>query len=314
MPATSTPARGASARHRDEHRLPAAFAGRRAPDEHHDAPDRQRRDDRVPADPVAEPDGDIGELQRPGAIRSVGAVDHRGGEEEAGFHHRDGGRGEREPEIDLPSGDCDRSEVGDERARRDRMGEGEECRAHGVHGPPDRVPALDGAREQCAREQHRRERQRERLDRPRETDDAQRRREHERRGGAGVSSCQPPSEAIDRDRRDHGSDDRGEAHPLLGVVPGDERLEDGEVPRAGRIVRERPLEDVGERAVSGGDDRGLVDVERASSEPDEADDQRERGAEVGQRPIGDGEESSHEVVRAAGRISGVCRDTHRPSR
>ena len=132
--------------------------------------------------------------------------------------------------------------------------------------------------------------------------------------GARVPARQPASEAIRRDGRDDGGDDGGEAHPLLGVVPGDEWLEDGEVSRTGGIVRERPVEDVGERSVRRGDDRGLVDVERASPEPDEADDQRERGAEVGQRPIGDGDESSHEVVRAACRISGVCRDTHRPSR
>ena len=57
-----------------------------------------------------------------------------------------------------------------------------------------------------------------------------------------------------------------------------------------------------------GDDRGLVDVERASAEPDDAQHERERWAEVRQRPIGDGEQLSHESSeRPVG--SAVCAGT-----
>jgi hypothetical protein len=128
-----------------------------------------------------------------------------------------------------------------------------------------------------------------------------------------VTTSQPAAESVDRDRGDHRCDDRREPDPLLGVVPADDGLEHGDVPGPRGVVGECALDDVGERPVGRGDHGSLVDVERAPAEADDAEHERERRAEVRQRPV-DEQESSHEIVRTACRAGGVCRDTHRSPR
>ena len=230
---------------------------------------------------MGEPHRDVAELQRPGAIRGVGPVDHRGGEEEAGLDHRDRRGGEREPEVDLPPPDGDRREMGDECARGDRMREREKRRADRIDGPPDRVPALHRAREQRGREQHRRKRHGERLDRTGDPDDAEGRRQHERAGGARVPARQPASEAIRRDGRDDGGDDGGEPHPLLGVVPRRRRgCRTARYPaRAGSSESARSRTSVNDPCAAATIAASSMSSERRPS-PTRPSDQRERGAEV----------------------------------
>jgi hypothetical protein len=129
-----------------------------------------------------------------------------------------------------------------------------------------------------------------------------------------MAAREAPAQAVRRDCRDHGGDHGRQAHQRLCVVPRDDRLQHGQVTRSRGIVGERPFDDVRERALGGGDDGGLFDVERSSPERHRAKHEREHRAGVGERSIGDGEKSSHEIVRTAGRISGVCRHTHRTSR
>ena len=163
-----------------QHRLPEARPRRvRAPHEHDHAPERECSDHRAPAERAADAEADLVERERAGTVRCVGTVDHRRREEEQRHEGGEHDRGDREPKLDLTPRDDDRDDLRGERARRDRMGQGQERGAHRVDGPPRRVAALDGAGEEGARQQHRGESQCERVDHPREEHDAERRREDE---------------------------------------------------------------------------------------------------------------------------------------
>ena len=268
----------------DEHGLPAPGIARGAPIQRHDAPYGEPGDEHVPADPAREPDAEVHELQRSRAVGRVGPIEHTRGEEETRFEDRDACRRQGESKVDLTSRDRQRRELRDERAGCDRMRQRQQRGAHRVHRPPDHVPALDCTCEEGARQEHRRKRERERPNRPRQLDDTDGARKDDRRGRACSTSRETTAEPIHGDGGHHGSQDRRQPYPDLRVVSLHDGLEQGEIPGASRVVGQGALDDVGERALRSRDGRRLADVERPVTERDEPEDERQcRGRAVAAR-------------------------------
>ena len=148
---------GDEARH--EHGLPALGLVR-TPSEAHESPGRKDDDHRAPADCPTQTGSDVFELEGTGTVERVRPVGGRRHEEEPAFDRCDAGRGNREPQVDVAARDDERDELRGDGTCGNRMGERERSRAHDVERPPDRVAALDGPREECARDEHRGERER----------------------------------------------------------------------------------------------------------------------------------------------------------
>ena len=140
-------------RHHDEaghqHRLPEPRPGSvRSPHEHDDAPCGEPDDHRAPAERTADAEADVVQGERAGAIRGVGAIHHRGGEEEERLESCERHRRDRESKLDLAPRDHERDDLRGQRARRNRMGQRQERGADRVHHPPHHVAAVDRAREE----------------------------------------------------------------------------------------------------------------------------------------------------------------------
>ena len=248
--------------------------------------------------------------ERAGPVGGIGAIDHCGREEEERLQGRDRHRRDRESKLDLAARDHERDDLCGQRARRNRMGQRQERGTDGVHHPPHHVAAVDRAREERRREEHRGERQRERPDRSREQHGSERGREHEGCGRTRVAAGEAAAQAIGRYRGDHGGDHRRQPHPQLGVVPRHDGTEQRHVSRAGGVVRQRMLDDVGEGASSGDHRHCLVRVEGTVTECGEAEHERETGAEVRQHAVENDRCTCVHGNRLAGRRRGVGRSAH----
>ncbi len=190
------------------------------------------------------------------------------------------------------------------------MGQRQERGADRVHHPPHHAAAVDRAREERGREEHRGERQRERADRSREQHGSERGREHEGCGRTRIAAGEAAPQAIGRDRGDDGGDHRRQPHPQLGVVPRHDGMEQRHVSGAGGVVRQRTLDDVGEGASCGDHGRCLVRVERTVTERGETEHERETGAEVRQHAVENGRCTCVHGNWLAGRRRGVGRSAH----
>jgi hypothetical protein len=190
------------------------------------------------------------------------------------------------------------------------VGQGQEHGAHRIDGPPQRIAALDRTREERAGKEHGGERESERADGPGEQHDPEGRGEKDRRRRPGAPSGHAAPEAVHGDRGDEGGDDGWESDPDLGVVPGDDGAQERHVPRPRRVLRERTVDDVGERSARCGDRCGLVRVERAVTERDEAEHECQPRAEVGQHPVEHRRGTRIHGYRLAGRRRGVGRGAH----
>ena len=250
------------------------------------------------------------ERERACAIQGVGAIDHRGGEEEERLQSCERHRRDGEPKLDLTARDYERDDLRRQRARGNRMGQRQQRGADRVHRPPHHIAAVDRAREERAREEHRGERERERPGRSREQHGSERGGEDEGCGRTRVAAGKPAPQAVGGDRGDHGGDHRRQPHPQLRVVPRHDGAEQRHVPRAGGVVRQRTLDDVGEGASSGNHRRCLVRVERTVTERGEAQYEREAGAEVRQHAVENGRCTCIHGNRFAGRRRGVGRSAH----
>ena len=293
----------------DERGPPAPLAGGAAV-QRDDPPDRQRCDEGAPAERATGAGADVSELERARAVRSIGAIDPGRDEEDAACDDRDGKRRHGEPQVELPPRERRSDELCSERAHRDRVREREQHRAQGVRSPPEGVAPFHGPREERARDEHRSERERQRADGARERDDSHRRGEYERRHGTGIPPGETAAEQVHRSRGHDAGDRRRQAKPELRVALRRDRLEQREVARLCRVVRDRPVDDVGEGALRGGEQRGLVHDERATAERDQTEHGGQRRAEERQRAVEDGDEPPGHGDRLVRRRLGVGRSAH----